>query len=313
MKNDKLAFLFPGQGSQKIGMLSELALGNSIVEDTFSEASEVLGYNVWATVQEGPQEKLNMTEVTQPVLLTASVALWRIWAEKNGNLPVLMAGHSLGEWSALVCAEVIDFADAVKLVRSRGRYMQDAVPAGVGAMAAIIGLADDTVEEICSDISTEDAVVTAVNYNSPGQLVIAGHKVSVDTAVEKLKQAGARKAMPLPVSAPFHTPLMQPAANRLAEEINATTFSEPKTLVVHNVTANTEVVPDKIKQILIDQIYSPVRWVDCINHLSEKGVAMVVECGPGKVLSGLCRRINPDVSSHSIDNNSALETTLSSV
>jgi [acyl-carrier-protein] S-malonyltransferase len=298
--NQKTAFVFPGQGSQKIGMLAELAAEYSVVSTTFAEASDVLGYDLWSLVQTGTQEDINLTERTQPLLLTASVAVWRVWKEKNGVIPGFMAGHSLGEWSALVCAEVVGFKDAVKLVQQRGKFMQEAVPAGLGAMAAIIGLDDAAILDACKKAG-QGEVVSAVNFNSPGQVVIAGTAAAVERASGLCKAAGAKRALPLPVSAPFHTSLMQPAADRLAEQINATTFSLPKIPVVHNVTAQTEACAEKIKALMIEQIYSPVRWVECVNTLVAAGVTRTVECGPGKVLSGLNKRIHAELITSSIE------------
>ncbi len=298
--NQKTAFVFPGQGSQKIGMLAELAAEYSVVSTTFAEASEVLGYDLWDLVQTGTQEDINLTERTQPLLLTASVAVWRAWKEKNGANPAFMAGHSLGEWSALVCAGVVAFKDAVKLVQQRGKFMQEAVPAGQGAMAAIIGLDDAAILDACKK-AEQGEVVSAVNFNSPGQVVIAGTVAAVERASALCKTAGAKRALPLPVSAPFHTSLMQPAADRLAEQISTTTFSLPKIPVVHNVTAQTEVCAEKIKALMIEQIYSPVRWVECVNTLVTAGVTRTVECGPGKVLSGLNKRIHADLITNSIE------------
>lgn len=309
MANQHLAFVFPGQGSQKIGMLAELAAEFSIVEKTFSEASSVLGYDLWALVQTGTQDEINLTERTQPLLLTASVAVWRAWKEKNGAQPALMAGHSLGEWSALVCAGVVAFQDAVKLVQQRGKYMQEAVPAGQGGMAAIIGLDDALILEACKK-AEQGEVVAAVNFNSPGQVVIAGAAAAVERASALCKEAGAKRALPLPVSAPFHTELMRPAAERLAEQITSTVFSAPKIPVVHNVTAEIEVNPEKIKALMIEQIYSPVRWVECVNTMSEKGIAATLECGPGKVLSGLNKRINAELITTSVEKPEELQAAL---
>lgn len=304
-----LAFVFPGQGSQKIGMLAELAEQYPVVQATFAEASEVLGYDLWNMVQNGEQADINLTERTQPLLLTASVAIWRIWSEKGGAQPALMAGHSLGEWSALVCAGVVEFKDAVELVRNRGAYMQEAVPQGVGAMAAIIGLADDAIKEVCAAASGEEVVVP-VNFNSPGQVVIAGHAGAVEKAIEGCKAAGAKRALPLPVSAPFHTPLMKPAAEKLAEQIRATEFKAPVVPVVHNVNAKTEADPEKIKELMIEQIDNPVLWVDCTNALTAAGIDTVVECGPGKVLSGLCKRIERSLSAFASEDVAALDQAL---
>ncbi len=298
--NQKIAFVFPGQGSQKIGMLAELAAEYPVVQKTFAEASEVLGYDLWNLVQAGAQEDINLTERTQPLLLTASVAVWRVWKEKNGATPAFMAGHSLGEWSALVCAGVVAFKDAVKLVQQRGKFMQEAVPAGQGAMAAIIGLDDVAILEACKK-AEQGEVVSAVNFNSPGQVVIAGSAAAVERASAFCKEAGAKRALPLPVSAPFHTSLMQPAADRLAEQINATVFASPEVPVIHNVTAESEQSAEKIKLLMIEQIYSPVRWVECVNSLVAAGVNKTIECGPGKVLSGLNKRIHAELITVSIE------------
>lgn len=311
MKNN-LAFVFPGQGSQKIGMLAELSEKYPEVTETFAEASEVLGYDLWDLVQNGSQEDITLTERTQPLLLTASVAVWRIWQQENGAQPALMAGHSLGEWSALVCAGVVAFQDAVRLVRNRGAYMQDAVAPGEGAMAAIIGLDDDKIKAVCAE-ACQGEEVAAVNFNSPGQVVIAGNAAAVERAIEGCKAAGAKRAMPLPVSAPFHTNLMQPAADRLASEIMATEFSAPQTLVVHNVHAKTESDPEKIKQLMIEQITAPVLWVDCINTLTASGIDTVVECGAGKVLSGLCKRIERSLNSYATEDCACLSEALAAV
>ncbi len=285
-----LALVFPGQGSQKIGLLAELAREYPLVERTFAEASAVLGYDLWRLAQQGAPDDINLTERAQPLLLTASVAVWRIWHARGGAAPALLAGHSLGEWSALVCAEVVDFADAVNLVRLRGAFMQDAVPAGVGAMAAIIGLDEELIRTCCAQAAA-DEVVAAVNFNAPGQVVIAGHVAAVERAIAACKAAGAKRTLPLPVSAPFHTTLMRPAAERLAPHIRDTRFAAPRIPVVHNVHARTETDPAAIKRLLVEQIYSPVRWVDSVAALAAAGIATTVECGPGKVLSGLNKRI----------------------
>ena len=300
-----LAFVFPGQGSQKQGMLAELAAQYPIVQETFAAASAVLGYDLWELSQNGPQEALNMTERTQPLLLAASVAIWRVWQQQKTERPALMAGHSLGEWSALVCAEVVAFSDAIRLVQLRGKYMQEAVPAGVGAMAAIIGLDDQSIVDACKT-AEEGEEVSAVNFNSPGQVVIAGHVSAVDRAIALCKEKGAKKAMTLAVSAPFHSALLKPAADRLAEDIAGVTFASPIIPIVHNVNAQIETDPEQIKQRMIEQIYHPVLWVDCINVLVEKGVTNVVECGPGKVLSGLIKRIDRSVTSMTSDTPEAI-------
>jgi [acyl-carrier-protein] S-malonyltransferase len=306
-----LAFVFPGQGSQKIGMLSELAEQYSLIKETFDQASDVLGYNMWELIQQGEQEAINLTERTQPILLASSVAIWRLWNEKNGAIPSQMAGHSLGEWSALVCSGVVDFADGLNIVRARGQYMQQAVPVGEGAMAAIIGLDDKAILEACANAQSL-GVVDAVNFNAPGQVVIAGSNAAVEAAMESCKVAGAKRALPLPVSAPFHTSLMKPAADNLADLVNTVNFSAPQVPVVHNVHAQTETDPEIIKALMLEQIYSPVKWVDCVNQLKNNGATTLIECGPGKVLSGLTKRIDREITSLATDSvadfTAALET-----
>lgn len=306
-----LAFVFPGQGSQKIGMLSELAEQYSLIKETFDQASDVLGYNMWELIQQGEQEAINLTERTQPILLASSVAIWRLWNEKNGAIPSQMAGHSLGEWSALVCSGVVDFADGLNIVRARGQYMQQAVPVGEGAMAAIIGLDDKAILEACANAQSL-GVVDAVNFNAPGQVVIAGSNAAVEAAMESCKAAGAKRALPLPVSAPFHTSLMKPAADNLADLVNTVNFSAPQVPVVHNVHAQTETDPETIKALMLEQIYSPVKWVDCVNQLKNNGATTLIECGPGKVLSGLTKRIDREITSLATDSvadfTAALET-----
>jgi [acyl-carrier-protein] S-malonyltransferase len=281
-------------------MLADLAANYPIVTQTFAEASQVLGYDLWDLVQNGAQEDINLTERTQPLLLTASVAVWRVWQKQNGAQPALVSGHSLGEWSALVCAGVVAFADAVKLVQQRGKFMQEAVPAGQGAMFAIIGLDDALIIEACKK-AEQGEVVSAVNFNSPGQVVIAGSAAAAERAAALCKEAGAKRALPLPVSAPFHTSLMRPAADRLAEQIAATEFKAPQIPVVHNVTAQTESNPEKIKALMIEQIYSAVRWVECVNTMGNAGITITIECGPGKVLSGLNKRINSELTTLSVE------------
>jgi len=310
MSEQTIAFVFPGQGSQKVGMLCAAHESFEAVRDTFAEASEALGYDMWDLIQNGEQEALNLTETTQPVLLTASVALWRAWQSQGGAVPGVMAGHSLGEFSALVCAGALGFTDAVQLVRQRGAFMQSAVPVGEGAMAAIIGVDDEVINATCGEISSPEAVVAAVNFNSPGQVVIAGHTGAVDSAIVALKEAGAKRALPLPVSAPFHTQLMKPAGERLQEAISRIEIASPDTPVIHNVHAQTESDPEKIRALLVQQIYSPVQWTGCVQALVDSGVASVVECGPGKVLSGLNRRIDKSLQSFSLEEPEALSSTL---
>jgi [acyl-carrier-protein] S-malonyltransferase len=310
--NSNLAFVFPGQGSQKIGMLAELASADPVVEQTFAEASEVLGYDVWKLVQEGEQDDINLTERTQPILLASSVAIWRLWQKKGGPVPAQLAGHSLGEWSALVCSGVLEFGDAVNIVQARGAFMQEAVPVGVGAMAAILGIADEVILDACASACQND-VVDAVNFNAPGQVVIAGSAAAVDRAIEICKQAGAKRAMTLPVSAPFHTSLMQPAAEQLAELVNGTAFSKPQIPVLHNVHAQAESNPESIKALMLEQIYKPVMWVDCIQALKANGAQIMIECGPGRVLNGLTKRIDRNLTSFSTDDVASLENALTSI
>ena len=308
MTNPKLAFVFPGQGSQKVGMLKEIARQFPVVLDTFAEASDALGYDLWDMVQNGEQQQLNLTERTQPILLTSSVALWRVWTESEGMRPAMMAGHSLGEFSALVCAESMRFSEAVSLVRARGQFMQTAVPVGEGSMAAVLGLDDSVIIDVCSKTGAE-----AVNFNSPGQVVIAGKVAAVDQAIELLKEAGAKRAMILPVSAPFHTSLMQPAAEKLAEEMGQLHVAVPMIPVVHNVHAQTESDPEKIKQLLVRQLYSPVKWTSCVQTMVAAGIEKTLECGPGKVLSGLSKRIDRSLSGYNIEEPVALEKALAEI
>lgn len=307
--NQQLAFVFPGQGSQKIGMLADIASAYPSVEEIFARASGVLGYDLWDLSQTGEQEAINKTEVTQPLLLTASTALWQIWKASGGEQPALLAGHSLGEWSALVAADVIDFESAVQLVRLRGRYMQEAVPPGEGAMAAIVGLEDDMVEKACDQVSG-DEFVGAVNYNSPGQIVIAGHKAAVDRAMAACKEAGAKRALPLPVSAPFHTPLMEPAASRLALDISEVEFRAPSTPIIHNVGIERVDSPQEIRELMVQQITAPVPWVKTIESMASAGIESAVECGPGKVLSGLNKRISDAITTTNIDTLAGLQAAL---
>jgi len=289
-----LACVFPGQGSQRVGMLSAVADHEPLVRETFAEASEALGYDLWKLAQTGPQEELNLTERTQPLILCGSVALWRVWRARGGGLPAVMAGHSLGEFSALVCAESIDFPDAVRLVRNRGAYMQAAVPVGTGAMAAVLGLDDELVTAACTEAAGAE-VVAPVNFNSPGQVVIAGHAGAVDRAIASCKSRGAKRAMPLPVSAPFHTSLMKPAGERLAGDLATVRIASPCVPVLHNVHAQSEADPEKIRALLVQQIHSPVQWVASVRGMARSGVRRVVEIGPGKVLGGLCKRIDAEL------------------
>ncbi len=284
-------FVFPGQGSQQVGMLAELAAENPIIEQTFAEASAVLGYDLWALVQQGPAEDLNQTDRTQPALLCAGVALWRLWLEKGAAQPQVMAGHSLGEYTALVCAGVLDFADGIDLVRLRGEYMQQAVPAGTGAMAAILGLSDALVEEACAS-SAQGQVVAAVNFNCPGQVVIAGEKAAVARAIIACKASGAKRAIELPVSVPSHCELMRPAAAQLAKKLQDIELQMPQIKVLQNVSAKSPESVAEIKQNLIEQLYSPVLWTSSMQSIIDSGVEVAIECGPGKVLSGLNKKIH---------------------
>ncbi len=291
--NSKLAFVFPGQGAQSVGMLAALAQDSATVQDTFAEASAVLGYDLWQLVQEGPAEVLNQTVNTQPALLAANVAIWRVWCERTSVRPAWMAGHSLGEYCALVCAESLAFQDAVWLVAERGRLMQGAVPEGKGSMAAILGLEDHLVVRLCQEVAAANGVVAAANFNAPDQVVIAGETEAVTQACEAAKAAGAKRAVVLPVSVPSHCPLMRPAADEFARVLAKVPFHSPKIAVVHNVDVGVHHAPEVIRGILTEQLYSPVRWSDTIRFLRDQGVEHFVECGPGRVLTGLNKRIVP--------------------
>ncbi|WP_207884440.1 ACP S-malonyltransferase [Pseudomonas sp. 30_B] len=295
-----LAFVFPGQGSQSLGMLAELGGQHAIVRDTFAEASAALGYDLWVLVQEGPEERLNQTDKTQPAILTASIALWRLWQAEGGAQPAYVAGHSLGEYSALVAAGSLAFADAVKLVERRGQLMQEAVPAGTGGMAAILGLEDADVLAACAE-AAQGEVVSAVNFNAPGQVVIAGAAKAVERAIEGCKARGAKRAVALPVSVPSHCELMRPAAERFAEAVEAIQWQMPQIALVQNVTAQVPADLAALKRDLLAQLYSPVRWVESVQLLAEKGVTDLVECGPGKVLAGLNKRCAKGVTTHNLD------------
>jgi len=310
MQAVKTGFIFPGQGSQKVGMLSELAEQFDSVQSTFTEASEVLGYDLWKLIQEGPAEELSKTHITQPAILTSSVAIWRLWNEQGGGAPDLVAGHSLGEYSALVCAGVLAFTDAVGLVQKRGLYMQNAVPLGVGAMAAIVGLEDDKVVAAC-DEARQGEEVAAVNFNSPGQVVIAGHTGAVARAGDLCKAAGAKRALPLPVSAPFHSILMKPAAEQFATDLEAVALSTPEIPVMQNFGLETPESPDRIRENLVNQIFNPVPWVATINKFADAGISRVLEIGPGKVLNGLNKRIVPEMAVLSINETAGLNDALS--
>jgi [acyl-carrier-protein] S-malonyltransferase len=304
----KSAFVFPGQGSQSVGMLAEIAAEYSIVKQTFQEASDALAYDVWNLVSDGPEELLNQTDRTQPIMLTAGIAMWRVWQSVSDIKPAYFAGHSLGEYTALVAADAINFTDAVKLVELRGQYMQQAVPAGEGAMAAILGLDDDVVREVCNEASAA-GVVEAVNFNSPGQVVIAGSVEAVKKATEIASDKGAKRALILPVSVPSHCALMQPAAEQLANKLNEIDIRMPTTPVIHNASVTSAVDVDAIKSLLAQQLYSPVRWVETIQWLAAQNVDHIVECGPGKVLAGLTKRIDKSLTALPLFDIATLEKT----
>lgn len=287
------AAFFPGQGSQTVGMLADLAPLYAEIDATFAEASEALGYDLWMLAQGGPADALAQTEVTQPLILTAGVAVWRAWRAAGGPMPRVMAGHSLGEYTALTCAGSLTLPDAVRVVRARGQFMQVAVPAGTGAMAAVIGLDDLVIEQALAQVAADSGrVIEAVNYNAPGQLVIAGHADAVEMALPRLKALGAKRALPLPVSAPFHCALMRPAAERLAEVLATITVTTPEVPVVQNVSLQPETDPEQIRRHVLTQTYSPVRWTETVQQLIESGLQCAVEFGPGAVLSGLVKRID---------------------
>jgi [acyl-carrier-protein] S-malonyltransferase len=285
----KFAFVFPGQGSQSVGMLN--AYGDAApIRDTLAEASEALGQDLWSMVAAGPADILNQTVNTQPVMLAAGVAVYRLWQSQGGAVPALMAGHSLGEYTALVCAGALNFADAVKLVRLRAEAMQSAVPEGVGAMAAVLGLDDDAVRAVCVE-AAQGEVLEAVNFNSPGQVVIAGNKAAVERGCVLAKEQGAKRALPLPVSVPSHCALMKPAAEKLRAALSAIEVKTPTVAVLHNADVLSHDNPDAIRDALARQLYSPVRWVETVQAMSAQGIQLVAECGPGKVLAGLNKRI----------------------
>jgi [acyl-carrier-protein] S-malonyltransferase len=285
-----LAFVFPGQGSQSVGMSAALAAEYPIVQQTYAEASQALGFDLWGIVSNGPEEKLNETQITQPAMLVAGVAAWRVWQAQHGPQPVVMAGHSLGEYTALVCADALPFAEAVALVADRARFMQEAVPIGQGSMAAVLGLDDDAVRQVCAQ-AAQGEVLEPVNFNSPGQVVIAGTAAAIQRALEAAKTAGAKRAVALPVSVPSHCALMRPAAQRMAERMQKTSLSAPRVPVIHNTHVQAESDVSAIRKALARQIESPVRWVETIEKMARDGVTRIIECGPGRVLAGLNKRI----------------------
>ena len=304
-----LAFIFPGQGSQSVGMLKDLSENFSEVTATFQEASDALGYDLWSLVQDGPVEKLNSTDVTQPAMLASGVATWRVWQAKGGAAPVMMAGHSLGEYTALVCSGSLDFVDAIKLVSQRGQFMMQAVPAGTGAMAAILGMEDELVRQVCLD-AAQGEVLEAVNYNSPGQVVVAGNKSAVERVCVLAKEQGAKRALELPVSVPSHCALMKPAAEQLAEVLSGISFNVPSIPVINNVDVVAAESEADIRDALKRQLFNPVRWVETIEKMAADGADQFNECGPGKVLVGLNKRINKTLSSAALLDTATIEAAL---
>jgi [acyl-carrier-protein] S-malonyltransferase len=304
MTAKQFAVVFPGQGSQSVGMMNSYA-DVAVVRDTFAEASAALGQDLWQLVAEGPQEALAQTVNTQPVMLTTGIAVWRAWLAQGGARPALVAGHSLGEYAALVAAGVLEFADAVQLVRFRAQAMQEAVPAGQGGMAAILNLSPELVAEACAE-AAQGEVVGAANLNSPVQIVIAGHAAAVERAMEGCKTRGAKRCVPLPVSAPFHSALMKPAADRLAAKLAETKFAAPQIAVLNNVDVRCETDPVAIRDALVRQAYSPVRWIESVDAMVGQNIGAVLEFGPGKVLAGLCKRIAGDLTVEAITDAEAL-------
>ena len=295
-----IAVVFPGQGSQSVGMLDAYAADFPQVQETVAEASEVLGYDLWDVITNGPAEKLNQTQITQPAILAANVAIMRIMSQQCMLKPFVVAGHSLGEYAALVAAESIQFTDAIKLVAERGRLMQESVADGEGAMAAIIGLDDASCVSVCEQVASDTGeVVSAVNFNSPGQVVIAGNSAAVEKAIEAVKAEGAKRAIKLPVSVPSHCALMKPASEKLGEILKTIDIKIPAVQVIQNVEANSYDDPDDIREALVKQLYQPVQWTHTVQIISD-GADAIVECGPGKVLGGLTRRINKEVASYSL-------------
>ncbi len=303
-----LAFVFPGQGSQAIGMLNGFA-GNKVVADTIAEASDTLGFDLGKLIADGPKEDLDLTTNTQPVMLASAVAFYRAWIAAGGKVPAIVAGHSLGEYSALVAAGVIAFKDAVPLVRFRAQAMQEAVPVGQGGMAAILGLSDDDVRAACAE-AAQGEVIEPVNFNAPAQVVIAGHKAAVERACEAAKAKGAKRALPLPVSAPFHSSLLKPASDRLRDYLAEVNFSQPSIQLINNVDVAIVNDPAAIKDALVRQAASPVRWVESVQKMATLGVTRVIECGPGKVLTGLVKRIDGNLIGEAIVDQASLQAVL---
>jgi [acyl-carrier-protein] S-malonyltransferase len=307
-----VAFIFPGQGSQSVGMMKSFAHLPS-VQDTFSEASEAIGQDLWKLAEEGPADELNLTVNTQPVMLTAGVALFRAWGAESGNSPDVAAGHSLGEYSALVAAGALEFSEAVSLVRFRAQAMQEAAPAGVGAMAAILGLDDEVVREACDEASENEDIAEAANFNSPAQVVIAGSAIAVERAIEIAKGKGAKRAIMLPMSVPSHCGLMRPAAERMRERLKTVNVRPPNIPVLHNADVCSAVSPDAVRDALVRQLYRPVRWVETIRAMITGGTTHIVECGPGKVLAGLNKRIAPETQSFSFGDEPAFRAALAAL
>ena len=305
----KHAFVFPGQGSQTVGMLAELATIYPIVKQTFEQASDVVGYDLWQLSQTGPEELLNQTDKSQPALLAANVAIWRVWRERGGTQPSIMAGHSFGEYSALVCAEALTFTEGVQLAQDRGRFMQDAVPIGVGAVAALLGLEETKVLAICKQVA-QDQVVSAVNFNAPNQIVIAGHATAVERAIVEAKSAGAKRAVLLPISVPVHCSLMQPAVEKMARRLEQVTINIPKIPVLHNIDITVKTDTTAIRQALSAQIDHPVHWIKTIQTIAAEGITHIFECGPGKVLTGLNKRIAKEIKSLPIYDQQTLDQAL---
>jgi len=309
----KFAFVFPGQGSQSVGMVNELAESFSIVKECYQEASDAINVDLWKLVQEGPAEELNQTQNTQPVMLAASYAISRIWTESTSQTPTVAAGHSFGEVSAFTYANSMKFSDACVLARRRGELMQNAVPAGTGAMAAILGLDDQVLDELCQSISASDAVVEAVNYNAPGQVVVAGHTSAVEKLIDTAKEQGAKRALKLPVSVPAHSSLMKPAAEQFASALADISMQMPEVAIIQNATLSSPNTDGDIRAALKAQLYSPVKWVDTMQSIKAMDVNSVIEMGPGKVLSGLQKRIDKTLAAYCISDNQSLENTLKSI
>ena len=308
-KRSNLAIVFPGQGSQSLGMMDNLMKLDKDVKKIFNIASEILGYNILEIISSGPKEKLNRTEITQPAVLLTSYATGLLWKKKSALIPDVLAGHSLGEYTALLCAGVINLEDAINLVSERGKFMQKSVPSNVGAMAAILGLADEVIEKLCQDVSN-NKIVSAANYNSPGQVVISGHKIAVKRVIDMAKEVGAKRAVLLPVSVPSHCVLMKNAAHEFSKLLNVITFKDAEIPILQNVDAKIKTSSNEIKPILLEQLYKPVRWVDTINTIHSLGVIKIIECGPGNVLCGLIRRIENSFKLFSIQDQTSLENSL---